>query len=129
MKLLISTHCTQGQRPDDFCFVPEGELLRFALQHTVCRDSCGCGRAMFGMQSRKGTTTMLVADLPMGDVDLARVALTAYIEAGGGPLEDEPDEEMGESLAQDLILAAMPFEVGDIVGRDGLRFAVRGTLK
>ena len=39
VNVLISTTQSQGDRPDDFCWVPEGELVaRYGMphQHAVC---------------------------------------------------------------------------------------------
>ena len=50
MKLLVATTKTQGQRKNDFCWVPEDEIVQFAF---VCDGekidgSCGCRRSMSG---------------------------------------------------------------------------------
>lgn len=67
VKILVSTQNTQGQCANDFCFVPDGELLIFGpicQRDAVAPDGpCGCGRSLFGMYSLGGTTTMMVQDL------------------------------------------------------------------
>jgi hypothetical protein len=54
MKLLVSTTETQGQRKNDFCFVPEGEILVFAFECDRDRGNpdgpCGCARSMSGVE-------------------------------------------------------------------------------
>ena len=64
-KILVSTKDTQGQRSNDFCYVPEGEPVRFGI---ICdRDKgrpdggCGCARSLIGIYCGKGTTTFKVA--------------------------------------------------------------------
>jgi hypothetical protein len=32
MRILVSTKKTQGQRKNDFCWVPEGEIVRFGME-------------------------------------------------------------------------------------------------
>ena len=53
MKVLVSTHETQGERASDFCWVPDGELVGFAFECDTDRDDidggCGCRRAMSGL--------------------------------------------------------------------------------
>jgi hypothetical protein len=69
LNVLVSTKETQGQRKNDFCFVPEGELMKFGF---VCdRDrgradgGCGCNRSLVGLMSLKATTTVKVVSMEM----------------------------------------------------------------
>lgn len=64
MKVLVSTAETQGQRENDFCYVPEGEIVMLGF---ICdRDvndpdgECSCNRCLIGTKCLKGTTTFKV---------------------------------------------------------------------
>lgn len=82
MKYLVSTEETQGQRANDFCFVPEGEQVHtaFACSSGSTDDHCGCRRSLGGVDACRGTTTMKVAEAPI-DVVLAGLR-RAYINEG-----------------------------------------------
>src|SRR3990167_30247 len=65
MKVLVSTRKTQGFRKNDFCFVPEGELVMPDFAGDICGETdgeCGCGRALSGVLTRKATTTFVVVE-------------------------------------------------------------------
>jgi hypothetical protein len=69
VKALVSTEETQGQRSNDFCFVPEGELVKFGV---ICDGDknnpdggCGCARSLCGFYCHKATTTFRVAVVDM----------------------------------------------------------------
>jgi hypothetical protein len=118
MKLLISTKKTQGQRPNDFSFVPEGELLTFETLLTSCGDDpdgrCGCGRAMIGMESLTATTTMAVADVPISKAAL-RVRIFNSLKTAGWSTH----AEQVDGVLDLVISTAQPFDVGAIVERRG----------
>jgi hypothetical protein len=75
MKVLVATRRTQGERPGDFSWTIDGELVHFPV--VVCaRDrratktgrrlgGCGCGRAFSGMNSHRSGTTAEVAELDL----------------------------------------------------------------
>jgi len=93
-----------GGRGEDFCWVPDGELL--SLNSVVCASQCGCERAFSGTQTLKATTTGKVCEIDTIDlVDLAR-----DVGARSG---------FGEASAHaQLVLAcaaADQFAVGDVV--------------
>lgn len=81
MKILLASSFTQGQCPDDFCFVPDAEMV---ILTTVCgKDTdtngnpipdgiCGCARSFKGIFSKTCTTTAVVADVSSGFEALAR---------------------------------------------------------
>ena len=67
LKVITATSETQGLRDNDFCFVPEGELVRLGY---VCNkghgnndSTCGCDRSLSGFENKKPTTTMKVVCL------------------------------------------------------------------
>jgi len=71
IRYLVATTQTQGQRADDFCAVPAGEVVYVAApcgrgsfpDGTPDPDGpCGCGRAFIGIDSRRGTTTAQILE-------------------------------------------------------------------
>lgn len=74
VKLFTATEQTQGQRPDDFCFCHEGELV-ITPPGPCCHHAgeCGCDRAWAGLNTHRGTTTAMVREVGIGIED--------YIEA------------------------------------------------
>lgn len=64
--VLVATAKTQGARENDFSWTLEGELVMFPFEcdgETV-DGPCGCRRSLLGLDSKKSTTTFMVADLP-----------------------------------------------------------------
>ena len=61
MNVLVSTCETQGKRPNDFCYVPDGELLYFSMECDSDQDNidgrCGCRCTLTGMKTLTSTTT------------------------------------------------------------------------
>ena len=125
MKLLVATHQAQGERPSDFCFVPEGEIVRFGFECDRDRQEidggCGCRRSMSGLLCSKGTTTMLVIERP----DLTSPALHDLIRLSlqqGGWAEGMTSGRLQRAVADEarrLIAAARPFAPGAIVEKRG----------
>jgi hypothetical protein len=118
MKVLTATHQTQGDRPGDFCWTVDGELVRFP--EVICdRDrlnpdgGCGCGRAFAGMASSKATTTAEITDRDMTPEEYT-VALGASMHRDGW-LEQE-DDMLVEELAGELLDLAETFPLGAVLG-------------
>jgi hypothetical protein len=117
MKVLIATHETQGQRDNDFCFCEEGELIRFPVLKCTwgeTDDECGCSRAMFGMKTRAGTTTIRVADLPISSEAL-QLEIIKSIEAGGWPTNSDDFIERVRKEAMWLIRVASEHDDGSVL--------------
>lgn len=122
IKVFVSTTRTQGQRTNDFCFVPQGEVVTFPL--TLCSDhqvddGCGCSRSLIGTQCLKGTTTMEVAAFPGGKEQLAALLLEAD-KSRFGPILCASLERQGQlpdvTRTLDLLLAAASrYPIGAIV--------------
>jgi len=67
--IFVATRQTQGQRDNDFCFVPEGEIVTFPVFTCTGEEAdgaCGCRRSLCGVHSSTGTTTVKVALLEGG---------------------------------------------------------------
>lgn len=123
IKWLIATNETQGQRPNDFNFCNEREVL---FHGDTCHngenpdDTCGCGRAFSGLETRKGTTTMQVVALPWDPCDLIKATLKSY-EQGGFTV----DKSMGEAIEMEILrlldIVDDEFHYGDIVEYRGTK--------
>jgi hypothetical protein len=94
MKVLVATVETQGQRPNDFNYCVEGELVTVGL---VCatdrRDpdgGCGCGRAFAGLNSHRATTTAVVKEVGLSEDDYVE-ALRSSLAQQGWPTSDVPE--------------------------------------
>lgn len=131
MKVLVSTSRTQGQRKNDFCGVPDGELVTFGSEcdGEAVDGSCGCRRAMTGMDSLKSTTTFLVEERPGLSVEALADLVYASHEAGGwhfgGPEREAENREWALADARDLAGLAAAFPAGMIVEKRGTKFQER----
>ena len=88
MRVLVATHKTQGQRPNDFYFVPEGELVRVGTANPFggTDGPGGENRSLVGMTCHRGTTTMTTADWPGTREDYVK-AYEASLRAAGFKLD------------------------------------------
>ena len=125
LKVFVSTNETQGQRTNDFNFVPEGELLMFGMMtcsNEQADDSCGRTRSMSGTLTHLATTTMKVVEYN-GEESLADRILTSLKESGwiGSMYEQAGLVSVNPyAIAKRILKAAAPFKVGAIVEyRDG----------
>ncbi len=131
MKVLVATKQTQGQRKNDFCFCTEGELVKFGMEcdGESVDGSCGCKRALCGMDTSKATTTMMVVDLPTVSPEGFRAkwheAMTreGWLKHG---TEDENRKWEADDCAELLRLAEF-FAVGAVIEKRGRRYAQRVT--
>lgn len=120
--MFVATVETQGQRENDFCFVPEGEIVTFSV--LTCTDeeidgNCGCKRSMAGVTSLKSTTTMKVVEVP-SVANLAEV-IERSLEAGGWNVGSQYAMETARKIAE----SASQFPVGTIVELRGDTFQAR----
>lgn len=123
MKLLAATSLTQGWREDDFCWTTPGELVYFGIDAGCGKHpdgKCGCGRSMVGLQSFKSTTTMQVVQSQLSEADLRRL-LTDSLKLAGF----FPKPATVRTLGEELQLAAIAFNTGDIVERRGKKIELR----
>lgn len=126
MKLLVATKETQGARANDFHGANENEIVVFSFEcdgETV-DGSCGCRRAMTGVNSSGGTTTFKVVESDWTSEKLKNVFFQRYKKIG---MEIEEAEEMSEESSLDLIEVANQFSIGQIIERRGYDFQVRNT--
>ena len=122
MNVLVATAETQGDRPGDFHFGIEGELVRIDNPcSTDERDpdgGCGCGRAFAGLNSARPTTTARVADLPLTRRDVVEALRSGLAQQGW-----DPSAATGE--ADGLLEIAAAFPVGTVLGRRLWEIVVR----
>ncbi len=134
LKVFVSTNETQGQRTNDFNFVPEGELV--ILPSMTCTDEqadddCGCARSMQGILTHKATTTMKVVEHD-GDVStLVNLIQTSLKESGWiGSMYEQHNliDTNPQNIAECLLKAATPFKVGAIVEYRDRKFKERQPI-
>lgn len=103
MRILKATTKTQGQKPTDFFWTEDGEILKRGF---VCCDSvgCGCDRSLVGVVTHKATTTFLVDDAPVTEEELRAILADSYVSAGFG----EADDLVEESLATHRMAEVLP---------------------
>ena len=109
MKVLVATMETQGRRANDFCFVPEGELVKFSApcDGEAVDGPCGCMRSMTGVTCRRATTTVKVVDLPFTLAEYTIQLLESQAAAWG--------EDIFDAGADQLAALAEAWEVGAIL--------------
>lgn len=126
MKILTATSRTQGQRPGDFHWCIEGELVHFG---TVCAadradpdGGCGCGRSFSGLNSHRATTTALVRDI-------AGFTRDDYVEAIRSSLEQQGwDPGTAAAEADELIAIMVRWPAGAVAERRVDQVMVRQML-
>lgn len=118
IKIFVATKETQGQRENDFCFVPEGEIVD--LKNLTCSNEtadgpCGCKRSLYGIECLKSTTTMKVTEFNGSIEGLGK--LIKKSQQDGGWLQ-EPWQKLlegGISHATEIAKQASKFPVGTVV--------------
>lgn len=126
MKILVSTKEKQGQRKNDFCFVPEGEIVVFGSEcdGEAVDGKCGCRRSLVGVKCSTATTTFKVADIPTTEEELV-TRLYESAEKGGWLqfYKTEDGKKRARTLmrkdARELIRVGSFFREGDVVERRG----------
>ncbi|MBK5334077.1 MAG: hypothetical protein JJD93_19025 [Ilumatobacteraceae bacterium] len=122
LKLFVSTTTTQGSVAGDFCYVPAGELVgRYSMVCDCERadgSGCGCGRAFGGFETHRGTTTAIVVERDMTELDW-RVELYKTL-SDTGWADAMPADDLAEfvdALVAHDLNAAAELPAGLIVGR------------
>ena len=124
MKVLVATARTQGERPDDYHWCIEGELVRIgevcARDRSGAEAGCGCGRGFGGLNSHRATTTARIADLPLSMAD--------YTEAIRSSLEQQGWDaslECAAAEAYELAVLVADWPAGTVIERRLDELAVR----
>lgn len=71
MKVLTAVNTPPHRLDTDYSFTEDGEIVVPNASLVCDNPSCGCDRAVMGLKSRKGTTTMRVSDLEVSEADIA----------------------------------------------------------
>lgn len=122
IKTLVATGRSQGRRLNDFNWCIEGELVCLG---GICDDAeadveseCGCGRAFYGLNSHEGTTTAVVAEVPLTREE--------YIEAHRSSFEAQYKPTASAAVEADgMIEMVEDWSPGTVVERRGWDFVVR----
>ena len=129
MNVLVATREMQGKRKNDFCHVPEGEIVRFQFEcdGEAVDGRCGCRRSMAGTLTSRSTTTMKVVDM-----DLTPEQFQSRIESSlrrDGWISDEmPDWKAWiREEAMELLAMAAAFPAGEVVEKRGVYFRARAN--
>lgn len=120
MKIIVATSETQGQRPEDFNYVPEGEIVMVG-DCDCLHEGCDCSRSMVGILCKMGTTTMMVVES-----DLTREGFRRQLkDANEGFEELGVDGSVYEEQADALLELAKQFKAGAVIERQGEDFHAR----
>ena len=123
IKVITSTSETQGQRGNDFCHTPDGEIVRFGLEcdGETIDGSCGCRRSMIGIDCLKGTTTVTVSESQISYETFCDKIRKSYLNSWGkldkAELFDLEDAITAE--IDDLLNIAASFPVGTVLEKRG----------
>ena len=119
MRLFASTTKTQGDKKNDFNFLPNGEYVTMGF---VCgRDEadpdggCGCGRSFEGVDHLRAATTAEVVEVDFDRQDWIEIVRHSKIKAGWGEMDDFDAFYM--AVADEALEIAADLPVGTIVGR------------
>jgi len=130
IKVFVSTKQTQGQRQNDFSFVPEGELLTFSVSgpcgNEKADDECGCARSLVGINCFKGTTTAKVVERVLTQNQLARLFKESADKAGWGSVGYTL--KAGHEFARAILSVAAKFSTGMVVEYRNQTFSERKSL-
>jgi hypothetical protein len=123
MHAFIATATSQGDRPDDYSWTVEGELVRFGFDVCNCPD-CGCDRGMAGLSSSRATTTFMVKDIPDLALDQYTQSMRDALLREGWLTEGDDDSWVVELARLQADLAAS-FVPGTILGVKSRAVTVR----
>ncbi len=122
MKIFVSTRTTQGDVPGDFCFVPEGELVgRYTFVCDLERpdgSGCGCGQAFGGFDTHMGTTTAIVVEANITELEWRAQLFKTLCDTGWASAMSATDlTEVVDDLVEHDLRTAAALPVGRVVGR------------
>jgi len=130
MKVLVATAETQGKRKNDFCYVPEGEMVDtggFECDGESIDGSCGCRRSFCGLKAHKATTTAKVVNVEFAyGVTLEKLVRESLAEAGWVRGENpKRDAKFVREMAESIVHVADAFFPGTVIERRGTKFQER----
>jgi len=119
IKLLRATTQGQGQRASDYTWTTEGELVYFSLpcggRHKPDA-GCSCQRAMLGLDSKRSTTTAVVAEADITREEFIDAVCDHLRRAGFTVVDSDPGvrEEVADNVDHLLAVVAR-LEVGAVI--------------
>jgi hypothetical protein len=124
MRVIVATEATQGEKPDDYCWTVEGELVR--LPWMECDDpACGCGRGFAGLSSHRATTTARVVNRPeLAESTYVELLLDDAVANGFGPIDDQL-RALVANEADHLVRLARELPLGSVLERVDRTTAIR----
>lgn len=105
MKLLTAA---APRGPEDFSFVPEGEILYNAVIVCCNSASCGCNRALSGTATPKATSIARVSEVDISSGELFQLAADVGKRSGWGG-------DVVWASFQEIQAALLDREVGEFV--------------
>ena len=127
MKILISTQETQGHRDNDFCFVPEGEIVAIGITCDHDKNdpdgNCGCYRDFTGAKCKLGTTTAKVINTSMLFDEYLNIIRNFLYDLFDGIIE--PDDSDVYDLTYKMLGIASLFSRGSVIEKRGKLFKRR----
>lgn len=121
MLVLEASTYLQGQRPEDYAYAYDEELVYLPFQE--CDDaSCGCMRGFAGMDSHRATTTAIVADRPEMTIESLCEQLAVSLFDGGWLGQPDPADALVVDLALEIVELASHYGQegpGVVIERDG----------
>ena len=121
MLILEATTDLQGQRPTDYNWCEQGELVYLAFQE-CSRPSCGCTRGFAGLDSHRATTTARVAERPDLTIEGLAQLIARSLCDGGWIDRPDPGDELVSWLATEVVETAnsyVRFGIGTVIEREG----------
>jgi hypothetical protein len=124
MRIFVATERTQGDRSDDFTFVPEGEPVYIGMRcdREAVNGPCGCARSFTGLQCGVSTTTAVVVEYPAGFLTKYREMVRAALDRATG---NRASDAWSAKETMNLLRKARRFESGTVVERRGNRVVAR----
>jgi hypothetical protein len=128
IKVLVATDRTQGDRDNDFQFVPNDEVVKpggFTCDSSTVDDECGCSRSFEGTTTDRAGTTARVAEIE-GTRETVREIVKAALTAGGWLTDAKRPSAWIDRETDYLIEVAAHFPVDTIVEKRGDTIKARG---
>lgn len=126
MKVLVATTIGQGDRPGDYCWTVEGELVTPIGPECHDSDRCGCRRGFPGLGSERATTTAMVVEQEISQEELRQALADSLIRQGWIRNSSSTHAAKLIDFHLDAItLAGHTFPTGFVLGRDGDKVVAR----
>ncbi len=119
MKLLVATTKTQGDKKNDFNWLPNGEYVVMGMVCDTDRGDpdggCGCGRAFEGIDHLKSATTAEVVEVDFDRAAWVEMVRLSKTKAGWAEMDNFDD--FYTATADEMIELVRDLPAGTVVGR------------